>query len=257
MPITVADGGQLQQVFLNIIANAETEMKLAHGKGKLLIKTKKLANNIRISFKDDGPGIARENMDRIFDPFFTTREVGQGTGLGLSMCHGIVAEHGGRIWTESKLGQGATFFVDLPIVAEKEKTEEAKLVVEETEKVAKAKVLVVNDENIVRQLLSRVLTDEGHQVETVDNAEDALKKIKNERYHLILLDIKMPGMGGMELYQRIQKIAKSIADRVVFVTGDVRGADTEKFLEETKAPYITKPFDARLLKKELKRLLNR
>jgi PAS domain S-box-containing protein len=117
LPITIADAGQLQQVFLNLIVNAETEMKLAHNKGKLLISTKKSDNTIHVSFKDNGPGIPKENLEKIFDPFFTTREVGEGAGLGLSICYGIVKEHNGRIWVESKPRQGATFNVELPIVA--------------------------------------------------------------------------------------------------------------------------------------------
>jgi two-component system NtrC family sensor kinase len=87
-------------VFLNIIINAETEMKLAHGRGQLLIKSEVVNGTIRISFKDDGPGIAEENLERIFEPFFTTRAVGEGTGLGLSLCHGIVLEHKGSIYAE-------------------------------------------------------------------------------------------------------------------------------------------------------------
>jgi len=116
LPITTADAGQLQQVFLNLITNAETEMKLAHGKGKLLIKTEQVDRTIHISFKDNGPGIPKKNLERIFHPFFTTREVGEGAGLGLSICYGIVKEHGGRIWAESTSGKGATFIVDLPII---------------------------------------------------------------------------------------------------------------------------------------------
>jgi PAS domain S-box-containing protein len=116
LPITMADAGQLQQVFLNLIVNAETEMKLARGKGKLLISTEKVDNTIHISFKDDGPGISKENLPKIFDPFFTTREVGEGTGLGLSICYGMMKEHNGRIWAESERGKGATFIVELPIV---------------------------------------------------------------------------------------------------------------------------------------------
>ncbi|MDD5511818.1 MAG: PAS domain S-box protein, partial [Dehalococcoidales bacterium] len=120
LPWTVADAGQLQQVFLNIIVNAETAMKKAHGRGRLVIRTERAGDRIRISFADDGPGIAKENLERIFDPFFTTREVGEGTGLGLSLAHGIVAEHNGALYAESEEGKGATFFVELPIVAEDE-----------------------------------------------------------------------------------------------------------------------------------------
>ena len=161
LPVTVADAGQLQQVFLNLIINAEAEMRSAHGKGKLTIKTERLDGKIRISFKDDGPGIAEENLERIFDPFFTTRETGKGTGLGLSICHGIVTEHKGRIYVESQLGSGATFIVELPIVTEKKRPRQAKLA-SKPEKAIRGKILVVDDEPVVRQLLSQVLTEDGH-----------------------------------------------------------------------------------------------
>lgn len=115
LPMTMADAGQLQQVFLNIILNAEVEMSQTHGRGNLLVKTERIDNTIRVSFKDDGPGISKKNLGKIFDPFFTTREVGHGTGLGLSVCHGIVLQHGGKIYAESELGKGATFVVELPI----------------------------------------------------------------------------------------------------------------------------------------------
>ncbi|MGB8706516.1 MAG: response regulator, partial [Dehalococcoidia bacterium] len=115
---------------------------------------------------------------------------------------------------------------------------------------------VVDDEQVVRDVVNRVLTGEGHKVETVDNAADALKKIENKRYNLILVDIKMPGTNGVELYESIQKIARSLARRVVFITGDVMAADTEKFLSETKVPHIEKPFDADQLKREVRRALS-
>ncbi|MBM3143120.1 MAG: PAS domain S-box protein, partial [Chloroflexi bacterium] len=221
---TVADPGQIQQVLLNLIVNAETEMKLAHGKGKLAITTEKSDNTIKICCQDNGPGIKPEIIDRIFDPFFTTREVGQGTGLGLSLCYGIITEHKGKIYAESKPGKGATFTVELPVVAEAEPPKPSEAVVEEPEKVAKARILVVDDEQVIRDFVKRVLAGEGYEVETVDNAGDALKKIEGKRYNLVLIDIKMPAMDGVELYRRIQKIAKSLARRVVFITGDIMGA---------------------------------
>lgn len=123
LPRTMADCSQLQQVFLNIIMNTETEMKLAYGGGSLLIKTETIDNTIRISFEDDGPGISSENLDKLFNPFFTTREVGEGTGLGLSLCYGIIAEHSGQIYAESKPNKGATFIVELPVISEPEQLE--------------------------------------------------------------------------------------------------------------------------------------
>lgn len=115
LPEITADGFQLQQVFINIIINAEHFMTEAHRRGTLTITTERVGDIIRASFADDGPGIAKENLGHLFDPFFTTKEVGKGTGLGLSICYGIITEHGGRIYAESKLGKGATFVVELPI----------------------------------------------------------------------------------------------------------------------------------------------
>jgi PAS domain S-box-containing protein len=115
LPEIMVDYFQMQQVFLNIIINAEYFMAQAHNKGRLTITTKKLDSIVRISFADDGLGIAKENLSKIFSPFFTTKEVGKGTGLGLSICHGIVAEHGGQINAMSQLGKGATFVIELPI----------------------------------------------------------------------------------------------------------------------------------------------
>jgi len=249
LPRTMADAGQLQQVFLNIIVNAETEMALAHGRGKLTIKTETMDNIIRISFKDNGPGIAKEDLKKIFDPFFTTREVGKGTGLGLSLCHAIIAEHNGQIYAKSKLGSGATFTVELPVVKEGKHLESTGSVADEPENTTKARILVVDDEPTVRQFLSELLTDQGHEVETVDNATDALKMMGSEGYSHILLDIKLPGMSGIELYKRLEEIDKSLVKKVIFITGDVMGVGTKDFLSRTKARYISKPIDVQQLNK--------
>ena len=115
LPEVKADYFQLQQVFINIIINAEFFMKEAHNGGTLTITTEKAGRRVRAIFADDGPGIAEESLGHLFDPFFTTKEVGKGTGLGLSICHGIVVEHDGRMYAESKPGEGATFTVELPI----------------------------------------------------------------------------------------------------------------------------------------------
>jgi two-component system NtrC family sensor kinase len=115
LPEIMADYFQMQQVFLNLIINAEYFMTQAHNKGRLTITTERLDNIVRISLADDGSGISKENLSRIFNPFFTTKEVGKGTGLGLSICHGIVSGHGGSIYARSRLGKGATFVVELPV----------------------------------------------------------------------------------------------------------------------------------------------
>jgi CheY-like chemotaxis protein len=175
--------------------------------------------------------------------------------LGLSLCYGIIAEHKGKIYAESKPGKGVTFIVELPVVEEFTSPEQAKMQFE-PEKAIKGRILVVDDEQTVRDVVKRVLTKEGHKIETADDADEALKKIERKKYNLILVDIKMPGMNGVELFKRIRKIDKSLAGKVVFITGDIMSADTEKFLSETKVSHISKPFNAGQLKLEINRALS-
>ncbi|MDD4985913.1 MAG: PAS domain S-box protein [Dehalococcoidales bacterium] len=254
LPWTVADAGQLQQVFLNIIVNAEAEMKKAHGRGRLTIRTERAGDRIRISFADDGPGIAGENLERIFDPFFTTKEVGEGTGLGLSLAHGIIAEHNGALYAESEEGKGAAFFVELPIVAEEEKIERVKEV-EAAGKAVGGRILVVDDEPAILAFLKKVLGGEGYDVTTAGSGREALEMIKEQGYDLIISDVKMPGLSGAELYDELGEIAPSLQKRVIFITGDVISTDTNEFLKGTRVPCVPKPFDITGLKKEVNRVI--
>jgi PAS domain S-box-containing protein len=148
LPWVTVDSGQMQQVFLNLIVNAEYAMKKAHDKGNLTITTAKKDGYIRISFKDDGPGMSPEVIKKLFHPFFTTKGPGEGTGLGLSLSRSIILEHNGTIEIESQPGKGANFIITLPVTPT---TEEA---ISETtadiaaipEKVRAARILVVDDE---------------------------------------------------------------------------------------------------------------
>ena len=116
LPRTMANFQQIEEVFLNLILNVEQAMTEANRGGKLSIKTQQVDDRIRISFADDGPGIPAEALNKVFDPFFTTRGDRGGTGLGLSVCYGIMTDHGGSIYAQSKPGKGSTFFVELPVV---------------------------------------------------------------------------------------------------------------------------------------------
>jgi PAS domain S-box-containing protein len=256
LPLTMADAGQLQQVFLNIALNAEHFMARANNQSKLAVKTEKINGNIRVSFTDNGTGISPENLDKIFNPFFTTKEVGKGTGLGLSICHSIITQHQGRIYAQSQPGKGATFIIELPIVAQPAQPEKAKETKKEPQKPRGAKILVVDDEEAILTFLSRLLTEWGHSVETVNNANTALERLKTERYSLILLDIKLPGMSGIELYRHIEETVPALTRRVMFITGDIMEATTREFLEKAKVAHITKPLDIEVLKKMINRALN-
>ncbi len=115
LPELMLDVSQMQQVFLNIVLNAEYFMYEANKRGSLQVSTERIHDMVKIIFKDDGPGILPASLTHIFDPFFTTKEVGKGTGLGLSISYGIIREHNGNIYAESKPGQGASFVIELPI----------------------------------------------------------------------------------------------------------------------------------------------
>jgi len=173
----------------------------------------------------------------------------------LSLSHGIIAEHKGALYAESKAGQGATFIIELPIVAEEEEKIEAVEAVEEAGRAIGGRILVVDDEPTILAFLKKVLGGEGYDVETASSGEEALKRIESERYHLILCDIKLPGISGAEIYEQIGKVAPSLQKRVMFITGDVIGAGTEAFLKKTRSPYVTKPFDIAKLKGEVKRVI--
>ena len=120
LPLTMADFHQMQQVFTNLVTNAEQAMTEVSGRGSLTIRSRKAGDMIQVTFEDNGPGIPEENLKTIFDPFFTTKEVGKGTGLGLGICFEIVKDHAGRLYVESEPGKGAKFVMELPIVSEDE-----------------------------------------------------------------------------------------------------------------------------------------
>jgi signal transduction histidine kinase len=114
LPSIQGNASQLQQALVNIVLNAEHFMYQAHQRGTLEVTTTVSGANVKVIINDDGPGIAPDKLGRVFEPFYSTRESGEGTGLGLSVCHGIIKEHGGNIYAESAPGRGATFTVELP-----------------------------------------------------------------------------------------------------------------------------------------------
>ena len=124
LPKTMADSHQMQQVFVNLMTNAEQAMTQEHGRGTLVLTSRSSDGMIQVSFTDSGPGISDEDRERLFDPFFTTKEVGQGTGLGLSICYGIIQKHNGRLYAETVRGGGASMVVEIPIILEEQQATE-------------------------------------------------------------------------------------------------------------------------------------
>ncbi len=256
LPPTMANSDQLQQVFLNIINNAHQAMVEARGRGKLIVRTSRRPASedgeafIRIEMIDDGPGVSPENIGRVFDPFFTTKEVGQGVGLGLSIAYGIIEEHKGRIWVESPAtehrigggGPGTRFVIELPVKAEAAVSSVEPLAEDGFPLPGQKLILVVEDEPEVANLVSRVLVREGHHVHTATDGRTALRRLKQTHYDLIISDLKMPGMGGEELYQCVQEFDPALVERMMFFTGDTVNRQSLAFLRETGSVYLTKPF---------------
>jgi two-component system NtrC family sensor kinase len=274
LPLTMADPYQLQQVFVNLTNNACQAMNNANGGGHLTI-TSELGPStfinqgagaesvIRVIIQDDGPGIRPDTLSFIFDPFFTTKPERQGTGLGLSVCHGIVSEHGGHIWAESEAGRGATFFVELPFDsaevspgARRRGPDQREATVPDmsTPKTG-TRILVIDDEVDLLDYMTRALRGEGYWVDAVSDANQAPARLAETRYQLIICDIRMPGLSGPQLYRQTQAQDPDLAERFMFVTGDTIGQATQDFLAETGAPYLCKPFGLAELIDQLHRLL--
>jgi CheY-like chemotaxis protein len=209
---------------------------------------------IQVLFQDDGPGISKENMKRLFEPFFTTKEVGAGTGLGLSLSRSIVLEHGGGIWVESEFGHGAAFSVEIPIVEEApiEAVMKNKMTQKQQPLKKSGRILVIDDEPGIRVLLEKALTPEGYLVDVIADPGAVLSKLDpNSNYDVILLDIRMPGISGMELYAQILDKNPLMEKRIIIITGDVMGADVKEFLVKENLPFLSKPFDIKLLKEQV------
>ncbi|AKG53132.1 sensory box sensor histidine kinase-response regulator [Dehalogenimonas sp. WBC-2] len=247
LPWVMADAGQLQQVFLNIIVNAEYAMKKAHDRGVLTIKTEYSDGHIRVSIKDDGQGLPESVKAKLFQPFFTTKDPGEGTGLGLSLSLGIIQEHGGKIMVESEYGHGVNFIIELPIgVIETVPAEELEIV-PVIEKAKSARLLIVDDEPAIRTLLKKILKQEGHEVTECSLPETAIEKIGQSKYDLIFLDVRMPGMSGIELFDKISRLRPEYTHRVIFITGDTSDLITREYLIQHQIPFVDKPFDRKTL----------
>jgi two-component system, NtrC family, sensor kinase len=262
LPGTIADAHQLQQVFLNVITNAEQAMLEAHGRGKLIIRTRRGGSPERIivEISDDGPGIPETHLTKIFDPFFTTKEVGHGTGLGLSLSYGIIKEHGGNIYARSRIEGGATFEIEIPVI--KRLQEESILAPElepqgfQFENLVRGKrVLVVDDEKYILEFFVEVFRMFPMQVDTASDGRAALEKIKQNSYDVIITDFRMPQMSGKELFNWIRVHRPPLANRVIFVTGDTVSEDTRTFFEDNSTHYLAKPFKIEEIKEVIQQVI--
>ncbi len=247
LPDVLADRAQIEQVVLNLIANAEQAMEdMETDRPRLIVRTRATATRCVLSVIDNGAGIPRETLDRIFDPFFTTKTQGDGTGLGLSLAQSIITEHRGEIHVETSPGQGSAFHVDLPVAPpahhESARDEFARSG-NVPHVVGTLRVLLVDDEAAVRRVVARYLERRGHAVDQVAEGGQALVQLNAAEppYDVIVCDVRMPGVGGIELLKHLQVHHEAMVRRIIFLTGDIGSAESRRLVEELKVPVLEKP----------------
>jgi CheY-like chemotaxis protein len=233
-------GGDLQQLLLNLLINAEHALTTTPGMRSITVRTQSEGDTVLLVCEDTGPGIPADIKHRIFDPFFTTKPEGVGTGLGLSICYGIARDHGGRITVESEPDKGATFTVVIPRDPRTQSRPAAQSAVQAQGALA---VLFVDDEPGIRKAVARYLNRRGIQVRAVPDGAEALRLLRTEDFHVIVSDVRMPGVGGREFLAGLRRERPELVSRLVFSSGDVAAADTAALLREAGVPSIVKPFD--------------
>jgi PAS domain S-box-containing protein len=256
LPPIAGDNHQLEQVFLNLLLNAEQAI-LEGGRlhGRITLRTGVGDNGqlVRAQVVDNGPGISPDVLPRVFEPFFTTKDVGAGTGLGLSVSYGIVAEHGGRLFAESRPGE-TLFTLEFPAASPED------LLLWEgalpTQVVAGAgrHALVVEDEPAVLDLVVTLLGQTGWRVDVASGGRAALERVRQQSYDLIVSDIRMPEGGGEEFYRTAIMHEPALRRRFLFITGDTATRHAWHFLSESEVPIIEKPFQPALFLDAVRRV---
>ena len=255
LPTLWADAHRLHQVLVNLIVNAQHAMRGVTSARRLTLTTRfdRERDRVWLEVGDTGSGIPPEIRARIFEPFFTTKPTGQGTGLGLSLCQGIVEEHGGTITVESAPGRGAKFRIELPVVAPTAALEPAAAVPPSA--MTSKSILVVDDESEIAAVLAEMLQRAGHRVEIAANGAMGLEMLERRGYDLILTDTKMPVLDGVEFYRALERRFPQLCRRLIFVTGDLLDPEKRSFLAATGAPCMEKPFDLDEVRRVVDRLL--
>ncbi len=245
--LVLANEMRLSQVFVNLLVNAAHAIPEGSAdKHEIRIRTSMVDDAVVISIEDTGGGMDPEHQARIFEPFFTTKAVGVGTGLGLSVCYGIINGFGGTIESESTVGKGSTFRVRLPALATLPDAPGATAPhdgpAREVKAVRRGRVLIVDDDGNVAKTLGMLLEPE-HEVRVLTNAKGALELlVGGAEFDVIFCDLMMPEMTGMDLHRLLSDAAPAHAERIVFMTGGAFTEAAQDFLNRVPNARLEKPF---------------
>ena len=241
LPCVHGDGNQLAQVIINLVLNARYALRDVDGPREIRITSSHRARSgeVVIKVKDNGPGVPDAIRGRIFEPLFTTKEAGAGTGIGLALCHRIVAAHGGILDLESSPDGGATFCIRLPAAPAQDAACGAPAARAATP--GRLQVLVIDDEPAVAEMLAEVAAAARHEVAVAHSAADALELMQSRSFDVVLSDVRMPGLDGPRFFEHLKRVHPEMLPRVVFVTGDALTPRVRGFLRRSGRPYLEKP----------------
>ncbi len=271
LPFVIGSPSQLEQVLLNLIVNARQALDDSDSGRRdggpvptIRVSTRRDGDDVVIEVADNGPGIASDALPRIWDPFFTTKREGEGTGLGLSVVHGIVTEHGGRIDVESAPGRGTSFVIRLPVVESRLARVSGEFEIARLDAVAAEAeaagpgdraarpldVLIVDDERAILEFLTRYFTSRGHAVVATHDGAHALRLAAQSAFDVVVCDLRMPGLDGREVVRRMRTLPGGDRTRYVISTGDNISLNAREAIAGLdSATVVEKPYEIEFLRR--------
>jgi len=254
----IADPDQLLQVLLNLLLNSEHAIRQGRDRGNIWIQCRADGTVARLTIRDNGAGMSAEVRDRIFEPFFTTKPPGQGTGLGLAVSHGIIQQHQGSISVESAMGEGTSIQIELPVSSDKPAAPRATNgTVKPGESAPLLRhALVIDDEQGILEMIGDAMERMGGRVTLLSGSSGLEAALQQNEFDVVLCDLKMPGVSGLEVYRLLKSKRPDLARRFLLMTGNLADAN-EHGAELASVPILPKPFTLARLREAVTQLLTR